>query len=85
MGHLISNYSMEHLDEEMVAQVMETVPGLTLAYLDRKGLGKPNYRHWKEIMEGHGLQVIRSRNLEPRDAPTRILAHEQLLPSGRSS
>jgi D-aminoacyl-tRNA deacylase len=66
MGHMVPNYALEHLDEDMARQVVDRTPGCEVVYFHRKSMKKPRYRELKELFEGLGLKTVRSANIGER-------------------
>ena len=63
-GHILSRHALEGLPDEMLAQAVARTPGATLAYLHRKGLGKPESRGLEVRVRALGLRVVHEADLE---------------------
>ena len=46
-----------------IDQAVERTDGVTLAYLHRKSLSKPEVRTYEEQLEAHGLRIVREADL----------------------
>ena len=66
MGHMVPNYALEHVDEDMARQVIERTPGCEAVYFHKKSMKKPLYRELKELFEGLGLRTVRSADIGER-------------------
>jgi D-aminoacyl-tRNA deacylase len=66
MGHMVPNYALESLDEDMVRQVIGRTPGCEVVYFHKKSMKKPLYRELKGMFEGLGLRVVSSADLGER-------------------
>lgn len=65
-GHLLPTYALEGLSDELLEQAIRRTPSVSLAYLHRKSLGKPEARDLEERLVARGLRVVREADLELR-------------------
>jgi D-aminoacyl-tRNA deacylase len=63
-GHMIANYAIENIDEELLEKTIEMTPGASLVYFHRKSMKKPDYRRLKELFSEKGLRPVREADLE---------------------
>jgi D-aminoacyl-tRNA deacylase len=66
MGHMVPNYALDNLDEDMARQVIDRTPGCEVVYFHRKSMKKPRYRELKELFEDLGLRSVSSVDLVER-------------------
>lgn len=63
-GHMIPNYALEGLNEQMLIRALECTPNANTVYFHRKALKKERYRELKTWYEEHGNRVVRADDLE---------------------
>ncbi|MFQ6106615.1 MAG: D-aminoacyl-tRNA deacylase [Thermoplasmata archaeon] len=63
-GHMIPTYALDHLDLDMLEQVIDLTPKARYAYLHRKAMSKPKVRELTQLCEQCGLRVVRTRDLK---------------------
>ena len=63
MGHMIPNYAIEGIKNEMYTQALEK-SSAELVYIHRKSMKKPLYRKLKQYFESLDLMVVREKDLE---------------------
>jgi D-aminoacyl-tRNA deacylase len=64
-GHLLAGYALEDTRPEIVDQAVDRTPGVSLAYLHRKSLGKAETRELETRLEARGLRIVREADLTP--------------------
>lgn len=62
-GHMVPSYALDHLDEKMLQQVIETTPGAEYVYFHRKAMAKPKVRELTQLCIDNGLIPARTRDL----------------------
>lgn len=62
-GHLIPNYALEHLDEDLLRQAVDCTPGATKAYLHRQAVTGGLWERIRPLVEAVGLTPVRERDL----------------------
>lgn len=71
LGHVLPDYHLRGEPAEAVADrvalAVEATPGAEAALLDRKALGRARTREVAEMLDDHGVKVVRGGDLEPVD------------------
>ena len=65
IGHMVPNYALEHLDEQMVSQLKEKC-GAEKVYFHKKFAKAAVRDRVKELFSQQGINSVRSKDLEPR-------------------
>ncbi len=65
-GHIIANYALESITEEMLAKAIDRTPDAEYVYFHRKAMKKPQYRELKAWFEDHGLQAVSQKDIPSR-------------------
>ncbi len=62
-GHMIPNYAIDGLAENMYHRALERTPGANYVYFHRKALKKDKYRELKKWFENKGYNVVHAEDL----------------------
>lgn len=65
-GHMVPSYVLDAAEEGALTGAKRATPGVTLAYVHRKALGKPRARALEEEATRLGLRVVRESELAER-------------------
>ncbi len=66
MGHMVPNYALDNLDEDMAKLVIDRTPGCEVVYFHRKSMKKPRYRELRSLFEDRGLRSVSSADIVER-------------------
>lgn len=67
IGHMIPNYALEGITDNMLMRAIERTPGAKVIYFHRKALKKERYRELKNWYHEKGFESVRSDDLEDLD------------------
>jgi D-aminoacyl-tRNA deacylase len=65
-GHIIANYALESITEEMLEKTIERTPDAEYVYFHRKAMKKSQYRELKTWFEDRGLKSVSQKDLPSR-------------------
>ena len=66
IGHMVPNYALEHLDSEMIAQIIKNTKECEFVYFHKKAMKKPRQRELETLFAEHGIRSVRSKDLISR-------------------
>jgi D-aminoacyl-tRNA deacylase len=65
-GHIIANYALESITEEMLGKAIDRTPDAEYVYFHRKAMKKSQYRELKAWFEDRGLQAVSQKDIPSR-------------------
>jgi len=68
-GHMIPNYGIPHLTEEIIVKAIEASKAKGI-YFHRKGMEKTKYKKWKEWAEENEIKVFKQSDYKIRSLPS---------------
>jgi D-aminoacyl-tRNA deacylase len=65
-GHIIANYALESITEEMLGRAIDKTPEAEYVYFHRKAMKKSQHRELKAWFEDRGLQAVSQKDIPSR-------------------
>lgn len=65
-GHIIPNYALESIKEEMLKKAIHMTPDAEFVYFHKKAMKKSRYRELSEWFENQGIKTVSQKDLESR-------------------